>query len=74
MLYPNPTKGSFTLQLPQGINAADVRISNISGAFTYSGRVTNNKVVFNLEGLPAGVYTVSVTSGDQTWHSNLIVK
>lgn len=74
LLYPNPTKGSFTLQLPEGINAADVRISNIPGAFTYSGRITSNKVVINLEGLPAGVYTVSVTSGNQTWHNNLIVK
>jgi PQQ-dependent dehydrogenase (s-GDH family) len=73
-LYPNPANGSFTLQLPQGIKAADVRISNTLGIVTYSGRVTDSKSVVNVDRLPAGMYTVAVTTDDQTWHSNLIVK
>ncbi len=73
-LYPNPAHGSFTLQLPEGINAADVQIYNVHGAVTYSGRITNNREVVNLKKLPAGIYTVSVTGDRQTWHSNLIVQ
>lgn len=73
-LYPNPANGSFTLQLPEGIKAANVRMCNVLGAVSYSGRVTDNKTSINLEGLPAGMYTVTVTSDNQTWHSNLMVK
>jgi PQQ-dependent dehydrogenase (s-GDH family) len=74
LLYPNPANGSFNLQLPGGINAADVRVSNILGAVTYSGRITENKAVINLSGLPAGIYTVSIASDQQIWHSTLNVK
>jgi PQQ-dependent dehydrogenase (s-GDH family) len=73
-LYPNPATGSFTLQLPQGINAADVRMHNVIGALVYSGRVTENRTVIELGGMPAGIYAVSVASEQNTWHSNLVVK
>ena len=74
LLYPNPANGSVTLQLPEGMKAADVRMSNVLGAVVYSGRMTERSGVVNLKGFPAGVYTVSVASDRQTWHRNLIVK
>ena len=74
LLNPNPSNGSFTLQLPEGINAADVRVFNMLGAVTYSGRITGNNGVIDLKGSPAGIYTVSVASDHKTWHCNLIVK
>lgn len=73
-LYPNPANASCTLQLPEGVKAADVRMYDMLGAVVYSGRVTGNKGVINLEGWPAGIYTVSITSDRHTWHSNLVVQ
>jgi hypothetical protein len=58
LLYPNPATGSVTLQLPEGIKAADVRMSNVLGAVVYSGRITGNEGVVNLKGMPEGIYTV----------------
>ncbi|MCD6011230.1 MAG: hypothetical protein K0Q79_1092 [Flavipsychrobacter sp.] len=74
LLYPNPANGLFTLQLPEGVNAADVRVSNMLGALVYSGRVTDNKGIINLRGLPTGIYTVSVAGDHETWHNTLRVK
>lgn len=73
-LYPNPANGSVTLQLPQDIRSAELRMYNIYGAVVYSIRLTDNKKVIDLEGLPRGMYTISVTSDRHTWHSNLVVK
>ncbi len=73
-LYPNPTTGSFTLQLPEGIKAGDVRVVNMLGAVIYSGKITGNKAVITPGALPAGIYTVSVASDQQTWHSTITIK
>ncbi len=74
LLYPNPAKGSFTLQLPDGITAADVRITNMLGAVAYSGRIIDGKGVIDVTQLPAGIYGVSVISDRNTWHSTVTVK
>jgi PQQ-dependent dehydrogenase (s-GDH family) len=74
VLYPNPAKGSFTLQLPEGIKTAEVRMSNVLGAVVYSGRVTGSRGVVNLKGLPAGMYRVLVSSDQQSWHRSLVVE
>lgn len=73
-VYPNPAIGSFTLQLPEGVQAADVRMVNMLGTIVYSGRVTGNKTSIKLNGIPAGIYTVTVAGDSQTWHSNLVVE
>jgi len=30
-LYPNPSNGSFTVELPEGVLATDIRVRSISG-------------------------------------------
>jgi len=74
LLYPNPANGSFTLQLPEGVKAADLQIANMLGSVVYAGRIPSNTSVIDLKSLPAGIYTVSVVSDRQTWHSNLMVR
>lgn len=72
-LYPNPTKGSFTLNLPAGINEAEVRILNMHGALIQQLHTRGNKTNINTTALPAGVYLVNVTANEQKWSSRLIV-
>lgn len=67
-LYPNPTSGSFTLQLNSlQQKQLNIRVTNVVGELVYSETLEskaglNNKIL-NLEQLPNGVYMVIVENG-----------
>jgi hypothetical protein len=44
-LYPNPTTGSFTIRLPEGIKATDICIRTISGRIVHEGVFTKEMSV-----------------------------
>jgi hypothetical protein len=72
-LFPNPTKGNFTIQANETING--VRIYNVVGALVKDiANVNNNNLVIDADQMEAGVYVVNVelASGIQT--SRLIVE
>lgn len=73
-LYPNPASGSFVLQLPQELSAADVSILNMLGKTVAAVHVTSAKASISTAGLPPGIYTIRVTSDNQIWSERLIVK
>lgn len=55
-LYPNPTSGSFTIELPDGITATSFRIQSITGEVVRQGAFSN-KVSVNLE---SGIYLIQL--------------
>jgi hypothetical protein len=58
-LYPNPSKGTITVQLPGDAGVADVIVSNLQGGVVQ--KITNSSLrKFVFTGLQTGIYTVRV--------------
>lgn len=58
-LYPNPSQGAFTLNLTESF-IASVKVTDLSGR-TLSSIAGLNQSAYQVEGLNAGVYLVTVT-------------
>jgi hypothetical protein len=72
-LYPNPASNQLTLTLPEGHATATVNIVSISGSVVLTQNISNNTTTLNIQGIPAGMYSVSaqlangeITSGKIT--------
>ncbi|TVQ11795.1 MAG: T9SS C-terminal target domain-containing protein [Bacteroidetes bacterium] len=65
-LYPNPSRGAFSLELP---HPADVKIITLSGAVVYHQQLPGGTNALN-PGLPAGTYLVYI----RTKEVNQVVK
>ncbi|HOP02827.1 MAG TPA: T9SS type A sorting domain-containing protein [Tenuifilaceae bacterium] len=74
-IYPNPTNGTFSLEMPEETGMSFVEIYSITGALVYSSNISETKSQrFDL-GLQKGAYIVSITTLDGTKLSQkLIVK
>ena len=75
-IYPNPSSGSFTLELPEMDNIATVSIINITGEMIETRILENTsaqKVIFELKNIPVGNYIINVNSGDRIYHEKLII-
>ena len=68
--YPNPTKGKFTIKLPDEINGQlDVRILNGNGGLVERRAIKSTKgqlLQFDLTGKTVGTYLVQVTGQNGT--------
>lgn len=63
-VYPNPTKGQFTIDLGTNHNAA-ILITDINGKTVYQQTISSTKVVTLDLDQPAGVYFLTVASDDR---------
>ncbi len=64
-LFPNPTTGVFSVQVPAGISL--LTIYNIGGVAVLSQTITTGTAEVDLSGFPSGIYLVYVRSGDQLY-------
>lgn len=64
-LYPNPSNGVFFLELDQDMPAQyDVKVVNLIGHTVAQQKVTNHeRVRFDLNNVPKGVYFVHINDG-----------
>ncbi len=66
-MYPNPTTGQLSLQLPEGFaGMADLRVSDVAGRTVYAEQFTStgNVNTFDLKTLQTGNYVVTITTKD----------
>jgi hypothetical protein len=61
-LYPNPTSGSFRIELSDMVNVGRMEITNITGALVYSKEVQGTVLEADLKGMGKGIYLVKVYS------------
>lgn len=61
--YPNPSNGTFTLNLFEMENA-DITVTNTLGEIVYSVNDVNNLTGIYMENVPAGLYFVNAYYGD----------
>ncbi len=62
-VYPNPSKGIFTLYDTQsGLSNQLIIVSNVLGETVYSTRITGNKTNIDLSGAKNGIYFITIDS------------
>ena len=57
LIYPNPNKGIFTVELTQ---ATELRIVDITGQLIYKAKLPNGKTELNLSNYSSGLYFVEL--------------
>jgi len=55
-VLPNPTQGTFQLNVPSSLVNTNFIITNIVGEMVQSGKVTSLNVRLDIENLPNGIY------------------
>ena len=63
-LYPNPSNGQFTIQLPASIDQATLVITNQLGEVVYQTTISKTVTDLNLEQLANGTYFLILQNGD----------
>lgn len=73
-IYPNPSKGDFTISTKTFLNTVDVY--NINGAFVKTFKVedTSENVQFNISGLPVGVYLLELKNDTEKIWKKVIIE
>lgn len=78
LMYPNPTKGSFTIQMGQTLTEKiNVGVYDMSGRLVFDRNYTSNgslEETITLNSLQSGVYLVSVTDGTRKEVKKLIIE
>ncbi|TPN85243.1 T9SS type A sorting domain-containing protein [Aquimarina algicola] len=75
LVYPNPTKGKFFVNLGDEYETSQISITDISGKILYSETTNNQSQILNLSlEESAGVYFVSIRAGDKKAKIRLIKK
>ncbi|MCP4439347.1 MAG: S8 family serine peptidase [Aureispira sp.] len=72
-VYPNPTTGLFTIELPQNIEKSTVRIFNTAGQIVYNQQNVKDQLIdVDLKQFVGGVYFVQIQTKDQLQTVKLI--
>lgn len=73
-LFPNPTKGEFTIELPAGLNKGEIIIRDLRGKTIATRQIQSEKLV-TMEIVGAkGVYFVEIITGNRRETMRLIKK
>lgn len=73
-LYPVPSKGEVTINLNGISNATLVQVYNVAGSLVISEPVTATTHTLHTTSLPPGVYTISVSAGNQAHTKRLVIE
>lgn len=75
-LFPNPTTGTITLNIPKEIQYknAIIDIVDIAGEKVFSLEIKNKEIVLLNPDLPNGMYVVSITTDTQNYISKLVIE
>ena len=76
-VYPNPSKGQFTMEINGFTGELDMNIVDISGKVVYNGQldVTSNFAKkFDVSDLAKGVYYIKLISKDGVKVEKLIIQ
>lgn len=70
-IYPNPGTGLFTVS-SAGILNYNIEVHNTTGQLLHTEKVQGSTTTIDLQNHAAGVYTITVTGGEQVMHSKII--
>jgi hypothetical protein len=77
-VYPNPSTGAFTVEIPAGIADATITVMDVNGRIVANTSVTASddmqKVQFNLNRISTGIHFIQVISGDNRYMTKVLVQ
>ncbi len=74
LVFPNPSNGKFTVQLPATDNFNLLQIENTLGQIVFTQQISNEHLLhLSLNDLSAGVYFVHVTGDDYDLRKQLVI-
>ncbi|MCK4678614.1 MAG: T9SS type A sorting domain-containing protein, partial [Bacteroidales bacterium] len=72
-IYPNPTNDYFIIDLTDSkINNANIDIFDISGKIIFSKYIYNTNK-FIVDGFPAGIYLIKITSNNNVTTEKVVI-
>jgi VCBS repeat-containing protein len=63
-VYPNPSKGVFTINLPNSHASATLEIYNVTGQKIAEKESVNGAAIINLEGFASGIYYLKIKDSE----------
>lgn len=72
-VFPNPAKDLLFVQLPDGVAAANIVITDLPGRTLKSASISSGSATVSLAGIPAGVYILSVEAAGQTTRTKFLI-
>ncbi len=75
-VYPNPSSGLFTVELPETTTGTIISISDMLGKTIETRSLNNNqpqKVIFDLSHVAAGSYIIKVNAGITTFRDKIVI-
>ena len=69
-VYPNPSQGEFTFEIPSNLNNAQLKVYNTLGQEVYSSEVNTGKYQINLGNQSAGAYLYRLLNANGSPVSN----
>ncbi|NND62137.1 MAG: S8 family serine peptidase [Flavobacteriaceae bacterium] len=73
-LFPNPTNGSFTIQLSEAIDEIELSVVNMLGQIIEQKKFRNTKVIEQNLNAPNGLYFVQISANHQANQSFKLIK
>ncbi len=73
-MYPNPSQGSFTIEMSLLPSNMSIEITTIEGKTVLKEEVISNKQNFNLDGIEKGIYLAILRSNNHKWSTRLIIQ
>jgi beta-glucanase (GH16 family) len=74
-IFPNPSSGFFTIQIPGELKNYTLLISNQLGVIVYHQLVNSQNIIhLNLSTLETGVYLIRMISNEETYCSKIILE
>lgn len=75
VIYPNPANGFIHITLPETMNgSAKLNITDLSGRSVYSGQMNGTQQQFDINGLNAGIYLLTLQSHNNQYQQKIVVR
>lgn len=73
-IYPNPTRGEINISLPVPTGLpVQLVLTDMQGRRVWTGSRTTEKPINIRNGLPPGIYYLTITAGSWRWNSKIII-
>lgn len=73
-IYPNPSTGQFTVEMPAGYEKAKISLWNINGQIVYCSQVHGKEQIIDKENLPVGIYTLKIETIGNSVNSRVVIQ
>ena len=73
IMYPNPSDGTFKIEIDNFNGEVDLRVFDLRGRQMRELRVSQEQSDFDISGLADGVYVVELSSGSKVYRDKLLI-